>query len=340
MVNNMNDINYIKINTQNILDNIAYLKNNYPYDHYIVNVSNDTFWHGMYLIQYIKSYVDYLYVNDFHDLLLIRKYDKDIPVIYDGMIHEDNIYDLIMNNTIVVIHDFKILQYIKNLKIKDQLSFLFYIDPTGYFGIDNKQDILDFLEWDQTYFHLLGVMAQLNEKDYDNFKYIIRPIVYSELMILNHEEDKRKIQGSNTILLDYSIYGIQESKKKIFQKKEQPFKQAFTLYSKIIHIKKEQHNKKVKYTAVVPFGYHHGMGDEIKNVYINHQLYHVQKIMNEVTYIEVDEIVDEGMKVEITSFHNPLDQYFSSQTLNYFSFFHSNISIVYDDYVLDAASMY
>lgn len=340
MVNNMNDINYIKINTQNLLDNINYLKNHYHYEHYIVNVSNDAFCHGMYLIQYIKKYAHYLYVNDFHDLLLIRKYDPDIPVIYDGAIYEDNIYDLIINNAIVVIHDFQILQQIRDLKIKDTLSFLFYIDPTGYFGIHSKQEILDFLEWDQTHFHLLGVIAQINEEDYDDFKYIIRPIIHSELMILNQEEDKNKIQGSNAIILDRSIYGIQECKKKLFQKKEQSFKQVLTLYSKIIHIKKEQHNKKVKYIAVIPFGYHHGMSEKIKNVYINHQLYSVQKIMNEVTYIEVDEIIEEGMKVEITSSHNPLDQYFSSQTLNYFSFFHSNISIVYDDYVLDVASMY
>ena len=340
MVNHMKSVNYIKINTQNILDNLSYIRNNYPYPNYILKVSNHAFSHGMYLIKMLAESITYLYVNHFDDLLMIRKYNQDIPVIYDGEIHEDNVYDLMMNNAIVVIHDFAVLQNIRNLNIKDNLSFIFYVDPPGYVGICNKQDILDFLEWDSKHLECLGVMAHLNEKNYDDFKYIIRPIANSKLMILNFEEDKRKIQGSNTLLLDQSIYGINQIKKKLFQKSDTPLKQAFCLYSKVICVKEEVHNKKSKYIAVIPFGYHHGMNEAIKNVYIRDQLYPVIEIFDEFTYVLVDERINKDIEVEITSENNPLENYFSNQTLNYFSLFNSNIPIIYDDYILEKMLIY
>ena len=340
MVNRMDKMNYIKINTKNMLDNIHYLKDTYPYSYYIVDVSNNAFHHGMYLIKYLDKQIDYLYVNHFHDLLLIRKYHVDLPVIYDGEINEDNIYDLIMNNAILVIHDLSILEKVKCLSIKDPVSFVFYIDPEGFYGIHRKEDILDYLEWDFKYFHLLGVMARLNEKNYDDFKYIIRPLNHLDLMILNQEEDKRKIQGSNAIKLDYSIYGLNVPKKKLFQKQENNLKQIFTLSSKIVLIKKEIQNKKERFVAVIPFGYYHGMNDQINSVWIHHKLYKVLEIFHEFMYVEVDYSIEKGMKVEITSEHNPLENYFRVQPLNYFSLFHSNLSIVYDDYILEVASMY
>lgn len=340
MVNRMNKINYIKINTKNLLDNIYYIKNNYSYDYYILDVSNEAFFHGMYLIKYLKDQIDFLYVHDFTDLLLIRKYEQDFPVIYDGEIHEDNVYDLIMNNATVVIHEIDTLQMIRSLQIKDILSFVFYIDPTGIYGIHSKQDILDYLEWDDQYLQLLGVMANIEEKDYDDFKYIIRPLNNSKFMILNHEEDKRKIQGSNAIKLDYSIYGINQTKKKMFQKKDMPLKQVFSLNSKVIAIKSSTNNKKVKYTAVIPVGYHHGMSDSIKYIFIKGKLYLVEKIYNEFMYVSVDCEVKKDMDVEITSCHNPLENYYISQTLNYLGLFYSHIPIIFDDYVLEKTLIY
>ncbi len=340
MVNRMDKINYIKINTKNMLENIEYIKKNYHYSYYIMNVSNNAFNHSMYLIKYLYELVDYLYVNTFSDLQLIRKYNSDISVIYNGEITEDNVFDLIMNNATVVVYDINTLKMIHNLNIKDPLNFIFYVDPTGYYGISSKQDILDYLEWNNKYLNLVGIMANLDEKNYNDFKYIIRPIQNVQLMILNNENDKRKIQGSNAILLDSSIYGINQAKKKLFQKAEKPFKQIFTLYSKVISIKEVNHNKKIKYIAVVPFGIYHGMNEAIKYVYINDKLYPVIKILNEFIYVEVDSFIKKDMQVEITSMYNPIDTYLSSQTLNYFSMFSSNIPIVFDDYILEKASMY
>ena len=197
MVKKMKKINYIKINTKNMLANIEYIKTYHHYSYYILDVSNNAFSHGMYLIKYLHELIDYLYVNTFLDLQLIRKYDPNIPVIYNGEITEDNVFDLIIHNAIIVVYDIDTLKMIHSLNIKDSLNFIFYVDPTGYYGISSKQDILDYLNWDHKYLNLFGIMAYLDEKNYDDFKYIIRPIQNGQLMILNHEEDKRKNNSNN-----------------------------------------------------------------------------------------------------------------------------------------------
>ena len=336
----MDKINTIEINTNYLIQNIKYIKNNYHYTYYIMNVSNNAFCHGMYLIKRVKDLVDYLYVNNFYDLLLIRKYDKDIPVIYDGNITIDNIYDLIINNAIVVVRNIDLLEKIRALNIKDDLAIILEIDPEGLRGIANKQDILDYLEVSDKHIKLLGVKAHIKEDDYEDFKYISRPISNSSLMILNNEEDKRKISGSNAIILDASFYGINEIKKKLFQKSEAPLKQIFRLISKVSNVKVYTHKNKEKYIAVIPFGYYHGMNDAIKHVYIKNKLYSVDKITNEFTYILGDENIKIGMDVEITSENNPLENYISNHTLNYFSMFQANIPILFDDYILEKTLVY
>ena len=223
MVNRMDKINYIKINTKNMLDNIEYTKKNYHYSYYIMNVSNNAFNHGMYLIKYLYEVVDYLYVNTFSDLQLIRKYHNDIPVIYNGEVNEDNVFDLIINNATIVIYDINTLKMIHSLNIKDSLNFIFYVDSTGYYGISSKQDILDYLEWNDKYLNLVGIMAYLEEKNYDDFKYIIRPIQNVQLMILNNEDDNAKADykkaeslGLDVTELPYYSFSNSNSKRREF----------------------------------------------------------------------------------------------------------------------------
>ena len=336
----MNYINTIKINTDNLLSNINTIKKNYNYSYMILDVSNNAFNHGMYIIHYLKDKIDYLYVHDLSDLLLIRKYDKDIPVIYGGVINQDNVYDLIINDAILVISNIKILKDIKSLNIKDKITYLFRIDPTGYFGIAKKEDILDYLEWDHKYLELIGVIAQIEEKDYDNFNYIIRPIKDAKLMILNHENDKRKIHGSNAIKLNASIYGINTEKKKLFQKNDISLKQVFTLGSKILDIKEITNSKKSKYVAIIPFGFHQGMKQAIKQVFIHNKLYPVKEIKEDCMLVEVGEDITKDMEVEIISSNNPLEKYFSEETLSYFSLFSMNIPIIFDDYILEKTLSY
>lgn len=336
----MEKINTIKINTNNLLANIKYLKSTYPYEKYIIDVSNQAFFHGMYIIQYLKEAFDYFYVHDFADLLLVRKYASTIPVIYDGEINEDNIYDLLINNAILVIREMSTLNHIRNMALKDNVAVILAIDPQGLRGISRKEEVLACLEGNTKHFELLGIIATLEEEEFAMYKEIVKPLTNIPIRILNQENDKRKIQGSNTLKLDYSVYGINNIKKKILKKNDKPLKQVLGLYSKVGKIKEETFKNKSKYTAVVPFGYHHGMNEAINKVFINNHLYPVFKITNEFSYILVDENIKENMLVEITSANNPLESYFNRHTLNYFSLFYHNLSIVYDDYVLDKEYIY
>ncbi len=336
----MNYNNFIKIDTNLLLENINYIKNTYKYSYYILNVSNNAFNHGMYLINYLTDKIDYLYVFSFQDLLLIRKYNKNIPVIYNGSINDNNIYDLIINNAIIVIHDIDTLKNIRSLNIKDVVNFIFCIDPLGFIGIDNKNDILTYLEWDNKYLNLMGIISEVKEKDYDAFKNIIKPLNNSSLMILNNEKDKRKIHNSNAILLDYSLYGINEHNKKIFKKETPILKQIFTLNSYITKIKNINIKKKEKHIAIIPFGLNHGMSKNIKFVNINQKNYQIFAILEEYTYILVDESIKENMLVKITSSTNPLEKYFQKDCINYFSYFNSNLPIIFENYILEKTLIY
>lgn len=341
MVKIMNFKNYVEININNLKDNIRYLKNKYKYDYYIMDVSNNAFNHGMYITKYLSEEIDFFYVNSFSDVQLIRKYNKNSAIIYNGAISQDNIYDLVMNNAIIVIKSLESLKDIIDLNIKDAIQILLNIDIDGNFGINSKNVVREILELIQdSKIECLGVMAQVIEEKYDEFKFIISPLKSVKLMILNKESDKNKIKGSNAIKLDYSIYGINNMKKKLFKKEVQELKQVFTLNSQVVNLQKKVKNKKEKLIATIPFGYLNGMLDTINKVYINSKLFQVIEINDVYTLVEVDDSVRIEDKVHIISSNNSLENFINSNILISLGLFSGNLSIVYEDYTLEKTYVY
>jgi len=334
--------NFININIDNLFHNINYIKSKYNYSYYILDVSNNAFNHGMYIINFLADKIDYLYTNNYNDCALIRKYNKVIPTIYSGIINENNIFDLIINNTIILIRDKKTLENIITLNIKDNLNIILNIDVNNYNGINSKHDILDIIDLlkDNKYINILGLKGKINEDEYDNFKYIISPLKDLELMLFNDEEDKNKIKISNALKLNYSVYGINNVKKSLFKKEEVNLKQIFTLNSKVIRIIKNIKNKKETYTGVIPFGYLNGISEDITKVYINNKLYNIKKINDEYSLIEIDNTVNIEDKVEITSYNNPLEFYYPINTLLYFNILSTNLPIIYKEYILEKTFNY
>ena len=253
--------NFVNINVDNLNSNIDYIKNNYNYKYYILDVTNNAFNHGMYIINYLNNKIDYSYTTSFNDCVLIRKYTKDIPIIYSGLITKENIFDLIINNVIVVIKDKYIFKDIVNENIKDNLNVILNIDLDKYNGINSKYDILDILELikDNKYINVTGIKAKVSEDNYDDFKYVISPLKDLQLIILNDENDKNKIKLSNSIKLDYSIYGFNNVKKNLFKKECLYLKQIFTLNSRVVNIAKEKKNKKDIIIGVISFGFNNGL---------------------------------------------------------------------------------
>ncbi len=324
----MEYINYIDIKIDNLQDNIDYFRNHYNYKYYILDVSNNAFYHGMYIINQIKN-IDYLYVNNFKDLLLVRKYNKKIPTIYSGNIDENNIYDLIMNNAILVIRNYDFKDY---EEIKDDVEIIISIDIKGYNGFKNKEEIRDLgnLIKNNKHIKVLGLIANIEEEDYTYFKEITLPLRDLNLFILNNELDKNKIKGSNAIKLDNSIYGINKEKKELFKKEIKPFKQAFTLYSKITMITKERQKKKEIILGVIPLGLLKGMPENIKKVRINNKFYEIYKILEEYSLIIIDDDVKLKEIVEITGKNNPLENYIQGNIYAYLSMLEEIGVIIYN----------
>ena len=325
------NINNINIDIDNFQANISYMRSNYKYKYFIMDISNNAFNHGMFLVNNLSN-IDFLYANNFNDILLVRKYNKNIPLIYHGFLSEDIIYDLIINNTCIIINDINIL---KNLTFKDTLEIILNIDMKNYQGINSKTAILDIIDLLNTnnHIHLKGIISSLNEEDYEEFKSLISPLKDLDIICLNNEEDKNKIKLSNTIKLDYSLYGINKPKKTLFKKEELPLKQIFSLQTKIINITKNYFKKKEIIYGIIPLGFYNGLIKNISKVLINNTFYDIKEITAEYSIIIIDENINLNAEVIITNDQNPLENYLSDNTLNYFKMF-TNIPITYNNKTL------
>ena len=340
----MNYKNFIKINIDNLKYNISYLKNNYKYNYYILNVSNNAFNHGMYLINYLNEEIDYLYVNNLNDINVIRKFNNNIPIIFDGNWYKDNILDFINKDVILVINDIKELEEINNNDLYDKFNIILNIDVNGLLGFNEKLEIKKASEIikNNNKLELLGIKSQLSVKDYAKFLYLISPLQQTEikLSILNNEDDKNKIKDSNAILIDKSIYGMNNIKNSLFSKEEKHFKQIFELHSKIINIKKEIKGKKEKIYAIIPYGLLNGMNEKINKVWINNNHYNIIQIKNKFMIVLVDNNVKIDDEVLIIGCDNPLENYIYPNTLLYFSIFNTNLPIIFNDYSLEKMFVY
>ncbi len=331
--------NYIKINKDNLNYNLNHFNNKYNYEYILLDVSNNAYSHGMYLIKYLPNNI-YLYINNFNDVILARKYNKNISIIYGGEITLDNVYDLLINNVILLLKSNFIL---KKIKTSDNINIMLNIDINGYDGLNTKQEIeeINNIINNNPNINLLGIIAKIKEEDYLEFRDLISDLNNLKLIILNNEEDKKKIKLSNGIKLNLSIYGINKTSNKKLFKKEEPkeFKQVFTLKSHIIKINTITLKKKEILLGVIPFGSLNGLNNYITHVAIHQNLYKIYEINPEYTLIEIDKNINILDTVEITSNNNPLEDYFKENTLNYFNLF-NNLPIIYEDYTLEKTFIY
>lgn len=309
--------NYAIVRKSNLINNIKDFKNNYNYSNYILNVSNNAFCHGMRIIKYISDEFEYFYTINFSDVVEIRKYNHKVKIIYDGPIHEDNIFDLILNDAIIVIKSKELFDYILKLKIKDKFEMIFKIDK--FDGISSKIEITDMIQdiKDMVHINILGVIAEVNENNYMDFKYIVEPLKKMQLVILNNELDKNKIKMSNAIILDNSIYGIDTSKKKLFVKNTFNLSSILEVYSTIIKIVKIKN----EYIGLIPMGLLHGLNTN--KVFINDKYYNIKDIKNNYTLINIDENIKVNDQVEIMGSNLP------SHSILELSLLTSNLQIDY-----------
>lgn len=318
-------MNYIDINIKNLQDNINYIRDNLAYKYFILDVSNNGFYHGMYVINELAN-IDYLYVNNFKDLLKVRSYNKKIPTIYSGDIEEDNIYDLIMNNAILLIKDTSILKY---QDIRDDVEVIMALDSNGYIGIKEKDDIekvISFIK-NNSHIHLLGFKLDENEETYKDIilKY------KAKLTIIDDFNNQNKDGIINAIKIDNEAYGINKVKKDFFKKDNNSYKQVFILKAKIKKIETIKIKKKDIKVAIIGLGYLNGMHENITKVVINKQIYDVFRVKEEYSLIKIDEHINNSDIVTITSSDNPLNIYLDENILQYLSSLQNKFPILYNE---------
>lgn len=338
----MNYSNYVRIHTDLLKKNIQSLKKDISYKYYILDVSNNAYGHGLYSILSLINDVDYFYVNSFQDVLLLRKYNQNVSIIYDGEITENNVYDLILHNVVFLIKTKEMFEQLLSWKIKDKFEVIISIDLKNLTGIYSKHIIIDILELlkDTNQIHILGIKASIIEKEYDEFRYVISPLKNIDLVLLNNESDKKKIKLSNAILLDESVYGLNLDKNKKIRKKNVSYKQVFHLYSKIERITIQRKSHKEIYLGVIPYGYKNGMLKNIKKVWIQNQLYYILDIQENATIIKIDSSIKKNDLVEITGEHNPLNIWLKENFLYYFEILGFNLPLIYEDYIIEKTFIY
>ena len=185
----------IKIKINNLLNNIRIIKNSYNYDYL-----NNAFNHGMYITKYLED-IDYFYVDSLSDVISLRKYLKKADIIYKGRLSEENIYDLILNEAILVLDNIDIL---KNLEINEEIRVILDINKDNNMGINTQEKVKNIKEYfkEKIKYKIEGIMAHIKEDEYLEYKEIMYPLKDVKLKILNNESDKQKIKISNAIKVD------------------------------------------------------------------------------------------------------------------------------------------
>lgn len=74
-----------------------------------------------------KCKINYVLVNDLKEALEIRKYNNSLNIIIKHL-ENDYIDDAVVNDFIVTIYDYKDLEEIKKLKLKDDIRVMLFID--------------------------------------------------------------------------------------------------------------------------------------------------------------------------------------------------------------------
>ena len=152
-----------------------------------------------------KCKIKYILVNDLKEALEIRKYNNSVEIIIKH-IENDYFGDAIVNNLIVTLYDYKELEKIKKLKLKDDIKVLLYIDSGDNIeGFKKLNEIKDY-ENEIKHLNIIGAYTDLNHdkknKGFNNFEKITNCISKDSIKFIVSE----KSYDTNTNYFSKNIY--------------------------------------------------------------------------------------------------------------------------------------
>ncbi|MBQ9833707.1 MAG: alanine racemase [Bacilli bacterium] len=111
-----------------------------------------------------------VFTNNLSEALKIRNIFKKTPIIISEIADIEQIYDVIMNNLILVVKDYDELEEIQNLKIRDELQLFLQLNINNFEdGLSTKYfyKAMELIKYEK-HFNLRGVYAVVNNAKHNS----------------------------------------------------------------------------------------------------------------------------------------------------------------------------
>lgn len=344
---------HVKINLDNIKNNIIEITKKYNnYDYYFGVVKGNCYGHGIQIIEtLIKNGINYLAVSSLDEALEIREINKNIPILCLQPIDTEYLDICSKNNITITVHS---STYVKNIKnIDNPITVHIKIDSgMSRLGFNNKNELKKAISLLQknnniniegiyTHMGTTGITDVYRKKQLNNFEDITSLIDLNIFKIIHIDRSitllcQPKIPYCNGVRLGIVMYGFGQKRieRNFMQKIKYEVKTrlynipktnydelnllpAFSLYSKVIQVKKINQGSLVGYgmsfqapedmiVATIEIGYYDGLNLNYNNnyVFVNNKRYKIIGTINMgMITIKADETIQEGDMVEIFGEH-------------------------------------
>lgn len=344
---------HVKINLDNIKNNITEIIKKYDnYDYYFGVVKGNCYGHGIQIIEtLIKNGINYLAVSSLDEALEIREINKNIPILCLQPIDTEYLDICSKNNITITVHS---STYVKNIKnIDNPITVHIKIDSgMSRLGFNNKNELKKAISLLQknnniniegiyTHMGTNGITDVYRKKQLNSFEDITSLIDLNIFKIIHIDRSvtllcQPKIPYCNGVRLGIVMYGFGQKRieRNFMQKIKYEIKTrlydipktnydelnllpAFSLYSKVIQVKKINQGSLVGYgisyqapedmiVATIEIGYYDGLNLNYNNnyVFVKNKRYKIIGTINMgMITIKADETIQEGDMVEIFGEH-------------------------------------
>lgn len=221
---------YVKIDLDQIGENVRNIKENYPeYEYYIGVVKGNVYGHGSFTVNtMIENGINYLAVSSLKEAIHIRDYQKEIPILCLEPIDLDFMEEVLKYQITITVSSLEyvknLVQKVKNPTLKIHLKINSGMNRLGFQDSDEVETAYQLLkenyvvEGIYTHFATLGISDPYWDKQLNKFKKITQkidlnsiPMIHMgrSLTLINHP----KIPFCNGIRLGILMYGFNMSPK-------------------------------------------------------------------------------------------------------------------------------
>ena len=328
---------WVEINLDAIEENIKNIKELYVNNRKLFAVVKaDAYGHGAVRIAHtaLQSGADYLAVATLDEALELRNHDIVAPILVFGNVRVEYLEIASKRNLWLSLHS---LKWLKNA-VKDytgppvvlHLKLETGMNRLGIHQLSDLKEIMSLLK-DHKHFKLEGIFSHLASADEEDETYYqkqkqeflsyLKQIESKDMLIhlANSAGIVKSDDGTNACRLGLLMYGLIPSKEMGLN--YQP-RQAISLYSKLIQVKKVKKGSKISYNCTyessedeyigtIPIGYADGYDRRLPNgqVYIEGE-YHpvVGRICMDLIMVRLNREYDEGTVVELIGPHITVDE--------------------------------